>query len=532
MTDKASGAGLLFKAVDAMEEVSRSPSPLTIPDLAHRLGWTRPTAHRIVSALAERGMLRISQTTKTIHLGAHLFELAHRSWTDIDLRTAARDPLEQLRIEAGTVAILATPSSQHFVIIDLVGDAIPSGYRIGTSWPLMSSALGMAIIAFDEGASAIHPWPNEDGGLSLEKVNAVQLTNARGYAVGEELGGIVIAAPVFDIFKRPIASIGVVMKGAQIEQAHAIAPRIVDAARQIISNVGSNIKTTDVGLGAAPAMAVDVDVVAHTQLLLGRGPSMISEKLLVCVDTLGPTVWVTDVDSGKCSAYRNDSLLGGTVPLKGGKFGIVDQSGLRVIDDPKRIEDVQSVPIVPPHTRFNSASVDPRGQVWATQMDLDGRQGGGDLVKLDADRGYAPLGFNLAMPGGMAWCTRNRALYFTDSGHKRIYVLDLNEKYEPVGSPQAFWEYSASQDKPDAIAVTSDGDVWVSVWDGWRIDHFSSSRRLVTSYPLPVPRASGLCHNEREDTLYVTSSLLRLSSETLATSPASGAILALRTSVS
>jgi len=128
-----------------LQIVSDSDESLTTSAVARLAGLPRPTAYRIIAALIAEGMI-VERSGGLLGLGPRLISLAIRSWTQSDIREAARQPLETLRDVLNETVHLAVNSGDEMVYIDKpeANRPISMRSRIGTRVPLYSSSVGKA----------------------------------------------------------------------------------------------------------------------------------------------------------------------------------------------------------------------------------------------------------------------------------------------------------------------------------------------------------------------------------------------------
>src|ERR1700733_5566043 len=88
-----SGSQTLLRGLDIIEAVADGHAPLA--DLANHLGLTKSTAHRLASALVERGYLA-STLRHGYRLGAKLLALGFLAQRKMDLVQIARPHIEAL----------------------------------------------------------------------------------------------------------------------------------------------------------------------------------------------------------------------------------------------------------------------------------------------------------------------------------------------------------------------------------------------------------------------------------------------------
>jgi len=147
------GAQTLMRGLDVIEAVA--DQTLTATELAEKLGLTKSTAHRLASALVDRGFL--ANTPRSgYRLGPRMLALGHRASEQADIIQLARPHLESL----GAL----TEDTVHLGVLDadrasaLYLDKIPGrrriniSSRVGERHPLTCTGLGKALI-LDESES-------------------------------------------------------------------------------------------------------------------------------------------------------------------------------------------------------------------------------------------------------------------------------------------------------------------------------------------------------------------------------------------
>lgn len=187
------GAASFAKFVRVLQFVADAPGRVSITDIAQATGIPRPSAHRIVSALLQEGMLAEQAGMRGLSLGSRLISLAYRSWDELELRRVARPYLEKLNQQLDETVHLAINAGSEMVYVDKLESrrAVRMTSRLGTRVSLHASAVGKAWLA-------AQPEDRQDeltAGLSLlpftphtitdhQKFAAeIALTRARSYAL-------------------------------------------------------------------------------------------------------------------------------------------------------------------------------------------------------------------------------------------------------------------------------------------------------------------------------------------------------------
>lgn len=140
------GTAAFSKFVAILQLVADNPGKLGMAELCTRAGMPRATVYRIVAALRAEGFI---DGAERFALGPRLICLASQSWAEFDLRTLARDEIEELWRRTGETVHLAVPSGAEMVYIDKLDSpqAVRMSSRIGTRVMLHSTSVGKAYLA-------------------------------------------------------------------------------------------------------------------------------------------------------------------------------------------------------------------------------------------------------------------------------------------------------------------------------------------------------------------------------------------------
>lgn len=531
------GVGSLMKSLDILETVAKVGDGCTVATLAAELEISRPTAHRITLALEARGYLRTSPSTKNLHLGPNLFELARKAWADVDLRSAALDPMKDVAQASRAGVLLAIPAGDWIVIIDRVagetGESMPS---VGENIPMHETALGIAILSASQGGPMLPVDATSDSGRASPEsglLHAAQLANARGYALQPGTAmqtTTMVAAPVVDAFGNAIAAIAVVpgRLTAQEDDLHRLAPLVMDAARKIRSNAGVWLKPTQPHPKPALSAPVAGKRISNPKLLLPRCATILAgSSTIAMVDVLRPAFVAYDLRNAKWTVHQKEALAGALAVRPDGALVIADQRGIWEFENESTFDRRQKIADLPStlsHSRFNTAMPAPDGSIWFGTMDLDVRHGVGDIWRLSNDD-FAPLGLGLTTPSGIGFSPDGTCAYIIDSERHEILSQLLGADGMPAGKPRSIARFRPAQGKPDALAVDRNGDLWVTFWDGWKTELLDAHGRILKNFSLPVPRASAICLDEESSKMYLASASARLSVAELEDHPHSGGLL-------
>jgi IclR family transcriptional regulator, KDG regulon repressor len=208
------------RALDIFELLAGETQGLTVSEISNRLGLARSSTHGLVRTLHSRGYL-MEDGGRRFHLGARLIQLGLNVADRLELRAAARAPLERLVAATHDTALLVVPEAGELLYVDKVLSAardVRTDPRVASRRPLHCSSLGKALLAALDDESVVSVVDE----VGLERVTdysiadrdelLADLERARqlGYAVDRQealLGVWCVGAPVRDHTGRSVAAI-------------------------------------------------------------------------------------------------------------------------------------------------------------------------------------------------------------------------------------------------------------------------------------------------------------------------------------
>lgn len=140
-----------------------------------------------------------------------------------------------------------------------------------------------------------------------------------------------------------------------------------------------------------------------------------------------------------------------------------------------------------PGVRFNDGACDPGGAFWCGTMAYDERPGAGALWRLGPDGTVTVPERGLTVANGLAFDDDGRGALHVDTPTGRIDRL----RVDPAGrvlARSALVTVPPSAGSPDGIAVDAAGGVWVALWGGGAVRHYTPGGVLDAVVELPVSR--------------------------------------------
>jgi DNA-binding IclR family transcriptional regulator len=263
----STAVGTLDRIVDVIDAVERGARSYT--DIVAATGMTKATAHRLVRALEQHGLLlHLGGVGYT--LGPRLLALAVSATRDLPLRDLARPALERLARVTGESAQLYVRDGARRVCVDAVHSEseLRTIVAVGASLPLTKGSAGRVFLAYARPTDverlleqAPPPWAAPSGSppsaetptrsADHDAVDPVRLARIlstvrrRGWAdsVGEREPGVAsVSAPIFGPAGDVLAVISVSGPASRIGQLRGkhYAPAVTVAAREVEATLGTS----------------------------------------------------------------------------------------------------------------------------------------------------------------------------------------------------------------------------------------------------------------------------------------------------
>ena len=214
--------------------------------LAEAASLNKTTAHRLLSALAEQGLLSWDEEAERYRLGPQAIVMGGRAMRANPVREVARPELATLARATGETATLDVLVGRDVLIVeDFAAGRVLGGGEVGMLYPAHATGTGTVLLALTEPApelpetlAALTPKTVTDAtALRRELAEAAE----RGWAVNvEELerGFAAAGAPVRDGSGRVVAAIGLGGPVTRMDFDTMVEP-VVAAARRTSARLGA-----------------------------------------------------------------------------------------------------------------------------------------------------------------------------------------------------------------------------------------------------------------------------------------------------
>jgi sugar lactone lactonase YvrE len=278
---------------------------------------------------------------------------------------------------------------------------------------------------------------------------------------------------------------------------------------------------------AAYRRTVIVDVVLAAEARLGEGPLWDPRAAaLRWVDILPGVVHRYEPESGEDTSFEVGEPVGTVAVRRDGGLVLATASGISTCaEDGSDLTRLHEVATDPPGGRFNDGKADRWGRFWAGTM-LDGTDGAGAFYRLDPDGSLHTVLTGVSVSNGLGWSPDGRTMYYVDTPTGGVDAFDHDPDTGELTARRRLVDVERGW--PDGLTVDAEGDLWVALWDGWAVRHYTPAGRLVDTVELPAQRVTSCTFGGADlSTLYLTSARAGLSEEALARQPHAGSLFAL-----
>ncbi len=145
--------GAMGKAFSILETLTGTSQPLSMAELARETGMTKPTAHRIITVLAELGFVERDQGKRGYVEGSRLIQFALDTLKATVPRNMRHTVLHALSEETGETCNFGILIGAEVIYLDRVEAKWPLGLRFepGSQVPAHCSAIGKLLLSLEHG---------------------------------------------------------------------------------------------------------------------------------------------------------------------------------------------------------------------------------------------------------------------------------------------------------------------------------------------------------------------------------------------
>ena len=174
---------------------------------------------------------------------------------------------------------------------------------------------------------------------------------------------------------------------------------------------------------------------------------------------------------------------------------------------------------------MNDAACDPQGRFWAGTLAEDFRVGGGALYRLDGNGRVELMLDDLTISNGLGWSPDGATMYLADSGPRVVHTYSFDAESGTISDGRVLIAVGAEVGAPDGLTVDADGDLWVAIYGGGRVQRYSPDGALRETLLLPAAQSTSCAFaGPGLNRLYVTTATEGWSDEKRRAEPAAGLV--------
>ena len=186
--------------------------------------------------------------------------------------------------------------------------------------------------------------------------------------------------------------------------------------------------------------------------------------------------------------YQHTGAIGGHTLQEDGSLILFGDDGqiLRLVDGTPEII-IAEIPTVV-GSRFNDVIADPGGNVFCGTMPL--KNNPAHLYRLDHDGRLDLVWDDLGLGNGMGFSPDETTFYHSDSNNRVVYRASYADG--TLSNREVLIRLDDAEAVPDGMTVAANGDLWLAVWDGSCLLHYSPEGELIDKVMFPVRKVSSL----------------------------------------
>lgn len=254
------------------------------------------------------------------------------------------------------------------------------------------------------------------------------------------------------------------------------------------------------------------------------------EKLVYWIDIPGQQLHRYNPASGRDDVMAIGQEIGCFAQDENGGFIAGLRSGYaRITAFDGEVQLLTSPDYDPKKARFNDGRCDPAGRFWAGTMWEPRDRAGGHIYCLEADGRFSAKANPVVVANGITFSPDSKTFTLADTPNHVLWAFDYGLENDNVSNRRVLRTYDPARGRPDGACVDAEGNLYVAMFAGGRVEKLSPKGELLAVIEVPVPNIT-CCTFAGEDlrTLYITTARTRMSDEELAAMPSAGGLFAVR----
>ena len=241
-----------------------------------------------------------------------------------------------------------------------------------------------------------------------------------------------------------------------------------------------------------PAIPVEPTLLVDLPCETGEGPLWDDRTQTLTWNDIPPgTLYrYTPVTGNNEVIYQHEASIGGHTLQEDGSLVIFAAEGkILTLRGGETTTILESIPEVV-GSRFNDVAAGPRGEVFCGTMPL--KLGDARFYRLDPDGLLHLVWDDIGLSNGIGFSPDEETMYLSDSDNRVVYRSDYNKAFGSLSNREVLIRLEDDIAVPDGMTVDANGDLWVAVWDGSCLLHYSAAGELLDKVEFPVKKVSSI----------------------------------------
>lgn len=253
------------------------------------------------------------------------------------------------------------------------------------------------------------------------------------------------------------------------------------------------------------------------------------EKLVYWADIPGQKLHRFDPASGRDDIMDIGQEIGCfALDEKGGFIAGLRSGYARITAFGGEVQLLTSPDYDPKKARFNDGRCDPAGRFWAGTMWEPRDKAAGHVYCLGADGRFSAKANPVIIANGITFSPDRKTFTLADTPNHVLWAFDYDIDSGDVSNQRILRTYDPPKGRPDGACVDAEGNLYVAVFTGGRVEKLSPKGELLAVIEVPVPNVT-CCTFAGDDlrTLYITTAQTRMTDAELAAKPYAGGLFAI-----
>ncbi len=136
----------------------------------------------------------------------------------------------------------------------------------------------------------------------------------------------------------------------------------------------------------------------------------------------------------------------------------------------------------------------------------------------------------LTISNGLGWSPDGRTMYLADSGPGVVHAFSFDGERGLIADGRVLITVAKDVGSPDGLTVDANGDIWIAIFGGRRIQRYTSDGVLQKEYTVPADQCTSCAFGGPGlNRLYVTTATENWTDEQRRAEPGAGLVYRLDT---